>query len=156
MATEIEHKYIVIDNSYRELVSQSINIFQGYLSKDKERTVRIRIANDKAFITIKGKTMGDTRAEFEYPIPVDDALTMLKELCVQPIIEKTRHIVLYNGNTWEIDEFKGTLAGLTLAEIEIPSSQYKYDIPPFVGKNVTNDARYYNSNLLDQKLQIIS
>lgn len=156
MATEIEHKYIVIDNSYREFVSQSINIFQGYLSKDKERTVRIRIANDKAFITIKGKTMGDTRAEFEYPIPVDDALTMLKELCVQPIIEKTRHIVLYNGNTWEIDEFKGTLAGLTLAEIEIPSSQYKYDIPPFVGKNVTNDARYYNSNLLDQKLQIIS
>ncbi len=156
MATEIEHKYIVIDNSYREFVSQSINIFQGYLSKDKERTVRIRIANDKAFITIKGITMGDTRAEFEYPIPVDDALTMLKELCVQPIIEKTRHIALYNGNTWEIDEFKGTLAGLTLAEIEIPSSQYKYDIPPFVGKNVTNDARYYNSNLLDQKLQIIS
>ena len=75
---------------------------------------------------------------------------MLDNLCIQPIIRKTRHIVPYNGNTWEIDEFKGTLEGLTLAEIEIPSSEHKYDIPPFIGKNVTNDSRYYNSNLIDK------
>ena len=150
MATEIEHKYLVTDNSYKELASTYINIFQGYLSKDKERTVRIRVANDKAFITIKGKNNGDSRTEYEYPIPVSEAMCMLKELCIQPIIEKTRYIVVFNGNTWEIDEFKGALNGLTLAEIELPSSEYKYDIPPFIGKNVTNDVRYYNSNLIDK------
>lgn len=150
MATEIEHKYLVIDNSYKEIASSHIDICQGYLSTDKARTVRIRIAGNKAFITIKGKTIGDTRPEYEYPIPLADATLMLDNLCHQPIIRKTRHIVPFNGNTWEIDEFKGALEGLTLAEIEIPSSEYKYDIPPFIGKNVTNDARYYNSNLIDK------
>lgn len=150
MATEIEHKYLVIDDSYKEIASSHIDICQGYLSTDKARTVRIRLAGDKAFITIKGKNIGDTRPEYEYHIPVADATLMLNNLCIQPIIRKTRHIVPYNGNTWEIDEFKGTLEGLTLAEIEIPSSEHKYDIPPFIGKNVTNDSRYYNSNLIDK------
>ena len=150
MPKEIEHKYLVINNSFKEYATKSIAIYQGYLSKDKERTVRVRTANDLAFITVKGKNIGDTRLEFEYPIPFDEASTLLKQLCITPIIEKTRYIVEYNGNTWEIDEFKGALEGLILAEIEIPSSEYKYDIPPFIGKNVTNDIRYYNSNLIDK------
>ena len=150
MPKEIEHKYLVINNSFKEYATKSIAIYQGYLSKDKERTVRVRTANDLAFITVKGKNIGDTRLEFEYPIPFDEASTLLKQLCITPIIEKTRYIVEYNGNTWEVDEFKGALEGLTLAEIEIPSSEYKYDIPPFIGKNVTNDSRYYNSNLIDK------
>ncbi|MBQ4917834.1 MAG: CYTH domain-containing protein [Muribaculaceae bacterium] len=150
MPKEIEHKYLVINNSFKEYATKSIAIYQGYLSKDKERTVRVRTANDLAFITVKGKNIGDTRLEFEYPIPFDEASTLLKQLCITPIIEKTRYIVEYNGNTWEIDEFKGALEGLILAEIEIPSSEYKYDIPPFIGKNVTNDVRYYNSNLIDK------
>ena len=150
MPKEIEHKYLVINNSFKEYATKSIAIYQGYLSKDKERTVRVRTANDLAFITVKGKNIGDTRLEFEYPIPFDEASTLLKQLCITPIIEKTRYIVEYNGKTWEIDEFKGALEGLILAEIEIPSSEYKYDIPPFIGKNVTNDVRYYNSNLIDK------
>ena len=150
MPKDIEHKYLVINNSFKEYATKSIAIYQGYLSKDKERTVRVRTANDLAFITVKGKNIGDTRLEFEYPIPFDEASTLLKQLCITPIIEKTRYIVEYNGNTWEIDEFKGALEGLILAEIEIPSSEYKYDIPPFIGKNVTNDVRYYNSNLIDK------
>ena len=150
MPKEIEHKYLVINNSFKEYATKSIAIYQGYLSKDKERTVRVRTANDLAFITVKGKNIGDTRLEFEYPIPFDEASTLLKQLCITPIIEKTRYIVEYNGNTWEIDEFKGALEGLILAEIEIPSSEYKYDIHPFIGKNVTNDVRYYNSNLIDK------
>lgn len=149
MPIEIEHKYIVANNSYKELVTKSIHICQGYLSKDKERTVRIRIADNNAYITIKGRNQGDTRVEYEYPIPHKDAENLL-QLCVQPILEKYRHIVEYAGNKWEIDEFKGALSGLVLAEIELPSSDYKYDIPPFVGKNVTNDIRYYNSNLIDK------
>lgn len=150
MATEIEHKYLVINDEYKTLATKQIHICQGYLSKDKERTVRIRLANDKAFLTIKGKNTGDTRAEYEYFIPANEAKEILQHLCLTPIIEKTRHIVEHNGNTWEIDEFHGALDGLTLAEIELPSSEYKYDIPPFIGKNVTNDARYYNSNLIDK------
>lgn len=150
MAVEIEHKYIVTNDSYKDLATRAIHICQGYLSKDKERTVRIRIADNKAFLTIKGKNNGDTRAEFEYPIPLNEAQILLQSLCIQPILEKYRHIVEYNGNTWEIDEFKGALDGLILAEIEIPYSEYKYDIPPFAGKNVTNDVRYYNSNLIDR------
>lgn len=150
MPIEIEHKYLVLDSSYKEYTTHKIHIYQGYLSKDKERTVRIRIADDKAFITIKGKNIGDSRAEFEYPIPLNEAQSMLTNFCIQPILEKYRHIVEYKGNTWEIDEFKGDLEGLVLAEIEIPYSEYKYDIPPFTGKNVTNDVRYYNSNLIEQ------
>lgn len=111
--------------------------------------MRIRVSDNDAFITIKGKNHGDKRLEFEYSIPYDDAKHLL-DLCIKPIIEKFRHIVEYNGNIWEIDEFKGALDGLILAEIEIPSSEYKYDIPPFIGKNVTNDSRYYNSNLVDK------
>lgn len=150
MAIEIEHKYLVTNDSFKDFATTSTYICQGYLSKDKERTVRVRIADDTAYITIKGKNSGDTRLEYEYSIPLNDARQILDTLCVKPIIEKIRHLVEYKGNTWEIDEFKGVLDGLVLAEIELPSSEYKYDIPPFIGKNVTNDSRYYNSNLIDK------
>lgn len=150
MAIEIEHKYLVINDTYKTNIIKSLHICQGYLSRDKERTVRIRISNDEAFITVKGKNLGDTRTEFEYAIPLDDARELLKNICIRPILEKYRHIVKYNGEIWEIDEFQGKLQGLVLAEIEIPYCQYKYDIPSFIGKNVTNDSRYYNSNLLDK------
>ena len=151
MSVEIEHKYLVKDLSFKRFVTKSIHICQGYLSKDKERTVRIRIAGDQAFITIKGKTKGDTRAEYEYPIPVNEAKTMLDTLCIPPIIEKYRYIVPFEGDTWEIDEFCGSLSGLILAEIEIPSSDYQYKCPPFIGVNVTGNPKYYNSNLTNIK-----
>jgi adenylate cyclase len=132
------------------LVSDRLHIIQGYISRDKNHTVRVRIVNDRAVITLKGANKGDTRAEFEYPVPVADAEEMLANLCEPPVIEKYRNIVIFSGNRWEIDEFQGALKGLVMAEIEIPSSDYQYAIPPFIGKNVTNDARYYNSNLIDK------
>jgi adenylate cyclase len=150
MSKEIEHKYLLIDDSYKSLVSDRLHIIQGYISRDKNHTVRVRIVNDRAVITLKGANKGDTRAEFEYPVPVADAEEMLANLCEPPVIEKYRNIVIFSGNRWEIDEFQGALKGLVMAEIEIPSSDYQYAIPPFIGKNVTNDARYYNSNLIDK------
>jgi adenylate cyclase len=150
MSKEIEHKYLLIDDSYKSLVSDRLHIIQGYISRDKNHTVRVRIVNDRAVITLKGANKGDTRAEFEYPVPVADAEEMLANLCEPPVIEKYRNIVIFSGNRWEIDEFQGVLKGLVMAEIEIPSSDYQYAIPPFIGKNVTNDARYYNSNLIDK------
>lgn len=150
MGKEIEHKYLVTDDSFKKMSIEQHHISQGYLSRDKERTVRIRIIDNEARLTIKGKNNGDTRSEYEYSIPVCDADEMLNDLCVQPVIIKTRHIINYNGNKWEVDEFGGKLQGLILAEIEIPYSEYKYDIPPFIGKNVTMDSRYYNSNLKDK------
>jgi len=150
MSKEIEHKYLLIDDSYKSLVSDRLHIIQGYISRDKNHTVRVRIVNDRAVITLKGVNKGDTRAEFEYPVSVADAEEMLANLCEPPVIEKYRNIVIFSGNRWEIDEFQGALKGLVMAEIEIPSSDYQYAIPPFIGKNVTNDARYYNSNLIDK------
>ena len=150
MPLEIEHKYLVTNNNFKEYAISHKHILQGYLSRDKERTIRIRISDNSAFITIKGRNLGDTRMEYEYPIPLEEAKSILNTLCIKPIIEKYRYIVNYAGNSWEIDEFKGALQGLVIAEIEIPSSEYNYDIPPFIGKNVTNDPRYYNSNLIDK------
>ncbi len=146
MALEIEHKYLVINDGYRNLATKSLNITQGYLSRDKACTIRVRITDDNAFITIKGENSGDTRAEFEYALPIDDARCMLA-LCQHGFISKTRYLVHYKGNLWEVDEFHGKLEGMVIAEIEIPESGYKYDTPPFVGEDVTDNPYYYNSNL---------
>ena len=102
MGKEIEHKYLVNDNSFISLASSCYTIKQGYICREKERTVRIRIKDEKAFITIKGITHGDTRDEYEYPIPLNDANMLLNTLCIKPIIEKKRYIVNYNDNKWEI------------------------------------------------------
>lgn len=147
MALEIEHKYIVVNDEYKKIADKSIHIIQGYLSDDKQRTVRVRTFGDKAFLTIKGQNIGAVRTEYEYEIPYADALAMLDTLCKKPVIDKIRHIVYYEGDKWEVDEFAGQLSGLTLAEIELLNENHSYAKPPFVGKNVTNDPRYYNSAL---------
>ncbi len=146
MATEIEHKYLVKDNSYKSLAVERHAISQGYLSRDPGRIVRVRIIDDHAVITIKGKGHGASRPEFEYDIPLDDA-RQLMTLCLPPVLSKTRHIVVHEGNRWEVDEFGGDLQGLTTAELEIPSEDYAFTLPPFVGKDVTGDPRYCNSQL---------
>lgn len=148
MGKEIEHKYLVKDNSFMNYAWGHSVIKQGYICREKEHTVRVRLCDKAAFLTIKGKNNGDTRAEFEYPIPYDDAQTILDTLCIRPVIDKIRYFVDYHGNRWEIDVFKGQLDGLIVAEIEIPTSDHPYDIPPFIGRNVTGDPRYYNSNLV--------
>jgi adenylate cyclase len=122
---------------------------QGYLSRDKERTVRVRIAGDKAFLTIKGISRGASRAEFEYEIPVADAGELLK-LSDGPVIQKTRYIVVHDGSKWEVDEFHGDNAGLVVAEIELTSEEQPFTRPPWLGNEVTHDSRYFNSSLATQ------
>lgn len=146
MALEIEKKYLVVNEGYKSMARDIIEIKQGYLSRVPERTVRVRLWNNRGFITVKGKNSGAVRKEFEFEIPYSDALEML-ELADGSVIEKTRYIVPYNGDTWEIDEFHGRREGLKLAEIEIPATDYKFDLPPFIGEDVTGNPEYYNSNL---------
>lgn len=146
MATEIEHKYLVTSDEFKQQACSCSEITQGFLSRDPERTVRVRIRDDKGYITIKGKGTGAAHPEFEYEIPLDDARQMLP-LCQPPIIEKTRHIVIHKGNRWEVDEFHGQLQGIVLAELEVPNEDYTFPLPPFVGQEVTGDRRYYNSQL---------
>jgi adenylate cyclase len=144
MGTEIERKFLVQGTDWRH--ATSVPFSQGYLNRDKERTVRVRIAGDKAFLTIKGVTQGATRAEFEYEIPVADAEHLLK-LSDGPIVQKNRYVVVYEGSRWEVDEFLGDNAGLVVAEIELSSEDQQFSRPPWLGREVTHDSRYFNSNL---------
>lgn len=147
MATEIEHKYLVNLDIWKSIIPKiSFEIRQAYLQTDPEKTIRIRTKGKHGFITIKGKNVGASRLEFEYEIPIADANELINKFCSN-LIEKTRHIVTHEGNDWEVDEFKGLNDGLIVAEIELTDESEKYSIPNWVGKNVTDDLRYANSNL---------
>lgn len=145
MGLEIERKFLVKSTDYRKLASSAKVIKQGYLSTDPKATVRVRIADTSAFITVKGLTTGATRGEWEYAIPLDDAEKMLR-LCTS-VLCKTRYLVPEPPYVWEVDEFGGKLSGLVVAEIELPSEQATFTIPAFIGREVTGDPRYYNSSL---------
>lgn len=147
MGIEIERKFLVKNFSYRDKAERFIEIKQGYLCREPERIVRVRTCDSKGFITIKGKTVGATRLEFEHEIPLFDAELML-QLCIPPILSKTRYIIIGVDNLiWEIDEFHGHREGLTIAEVELKREDQPVSIPEFVGKEVTGDPQYYNSNL---------
>ncbi len=146
MAREIERKFLVNGFSWR--TPAGIRIRQGYLSTDKERTVRVRTVGGRAFLTIKGSPVGLARPEFEYAIPVHDAVTLLDQLCPRPLIEKTRHRVVFQGHTWEVDEFSGANNGLVLAEIELADEDEAFARPEWLGEEVTHDPRYYNAALV--------
>ncbi len=147
MAKEIERKFLVKGESWRGLDSGK-RYRQGYLSTSKERTVRVRTAGDKGFITVKGINTGATRAEYEYEIPFPDAVEMLDQLCERPLIEKTRYRISFGGLTWEVDEFEGANKGLITAEVELKDENQAVSIPDWIGQEVTNDPRYYNANLV--------
>ena len=147
MVKEIERKYLVIDDSYRDMAIRRVGIMQGYLSTRKEATVRVRLCGDCGYITVKGPNSGAVRDEWEYAVPADDAREMLTRLATGIVVDKTRHIVEFDGLTWEIDEFHGALSGLVVAEVELPSEDTAVALPRFVGQEVTGDPRYYNSNL---------
>ena len=146
MGQEIERKFLVDGEGWR--TSQAMLYRQGYLNTAKERTVRIRLAGAKAFLTVKGVTQGATRDEFEYEIPVGDAEEMLDNLCERPLIEKRRYCVEHAGFTWEVDEFLGENEGLVVAEIELENESQSFKRPPWVGVEVTEDPRYFNANLV--------
>jgi len=144
MAIEIERKFLVEGNDWRNKPGTLFR--QGYLNRDKERTVRVRIAGEQAYLTIKGISIGASRAEFEYEIPVTDAEQLLL-LCDGPLIEKTRYLVPHAGMVWEVDEFHGANHGLVVAEIELQSEDQQFDKPSWAGQEVTDDKRYFNSSL---------
>lgn len=146
MGLEIEHKYLVTGDGYRSMAVSADNISQGYLCRDPERTVRVRIRGNRGYLTVKGCNHGAVRLEFEYEIPVGDARQMLK-LCQPPVLEKTRYTVPFKGHDWEVDCFHGIHEGLVTAEIELSSPDEPYCLPPFAGENITGNPRYYNSNL---------
>ena len=146
MGKEIERKYLVKGTAWKEL-GEGIFFRQGYLNSQKERVVRARTMGPKAALTIKGISIGATRLEFEYDIPLEDGKQLL-ELCEQPIIEKTRYKIALGGLVWEVDEFHGVNEGLVVAECELVSEDQVIDKPDWVGDEVTSDPRYYNSNLI--------
>jgi len=146
MGTEIERKYLVEGDAWRAL-ARGTRYRQGYLSRDRDRTVRIRSTGDKAHITIKGPTVGARRLEFEYEIPVGDGEAMLDALAERPLIEKNRYRIPHGAVTIEVDEFLGENAGLVVAEVELQREDQAFDKPAWLGREVTDDARYYNANL---------
>ncbi len=146
MGIEIERKFLLVGEAWKKL-APGIRYRQGYLSTTKESTVRVRTIEDTGYLTVKGESKGATRSEFEYEIPVEDANAMLDQLCAKPLIEKNRYKIEYEGFTWEVDEFFGENQGLVVAEVELESEDQVYAKPEWVGTEVTEDQRYFNSNL---------
>lgn len=147
MATEVERKFLVTGDEWRDQVAHSVAIRQAYLSFTAAMAIRIRIVDDaKAFLTIKSAEPGIARSEFEYPVPLEDARGLI-ELRTGQVIEKRRHLVRFRGAQWEIDVFEGAHAGLVIAEIELADENAAFEHPPWLGKEVTGEARYYNVNL---------
>jgi len=147
MAIEIEHKFLLANNDWRQYITRSVKYRQGYLSSQANTSIRIRISDEHAWLNIKSATIGAHRHEYEYEIPLSDASEIIDNLCRKPLIEKTRNIVIDSGNTWEIDEFDGANKGLCVAEIELSEMGKTFVKPHWLGKEVTHDLRYYNNNL---------
>jgi CYTH domain-containing protein len=147
MGEEIERKYLVVGSAWQAL-AKPVQLRQGYLSVDPERIVRVRVADDQAWVTIKGRSHGARRAEYEFPVPKKDATEMLDRLCLQPLLEKRRSRIPHAGLVWEVDEFLGENAGLIIAEVELTAENQPIALPEWIGIEVTGDPRYYNSNLL--------
>ncbi|HCP40611.1 MAG TPA: adenylate cyclase [Cryomorphaceae bacterium] len=146
MALEIERKFLLKNESWRTQVSQSHSLKQGYLASSPLPTVRIRTSDDSAYLTIKGNAVGISRVEFEYEVPMEEALELLK-LSVHTPIEKTRNIVQAEGHFWQIDVFEGANRGLVLAEVELRSEDEQVVLPSWIGAEVSEDPRYFNSHL---------
>lgn len=147
MGTEIERKFLVHGDAWKSL-GAGTRMRQGYLSTDPERVVRVRVEGDVATLTIKGRSVGATRGEWEYAIPLAEAEELLTMLCLRPLVEKIRYRVEYEGMLWEVDQFLDDNDGLVVAEIELTTEDQVFVKPQWVGDEVTDDARYYNANLL--------
>ncbi len=148
MATEIERKFLVRDDSWRAQAAAGVHMRQGYLSSAPTCSIRVRVAGEEAFLNIKSATLDVTRAEYDYSIPRADAEEILDTLCPGSIIEKTRYLLEHGRHTWEIDEFEGDNAGLVVAEIELRDKDEPFDYPRWLGREVSDDPRYYNACLV--------
>lgn len=150
MAQEIERKFLVEDDSYKQMASSSARIVQGYICRLQGKTVRVRLRGDKAFLTIKGPSFdgGVSRYEWEHEIPGKEALELMT-LCEKGGIDKVRYLVPWGKHVFEVDEFFGANEGLVIAEVELNAVDETFERPPFIGKEVTGDRRYYNSCLTE-------
>ena len=148
MSQEIERKFLVEDDSYKQMASSSSRIVQGYICRTSGRTVRVRIRGEKGYLTIKGPSPdgGISRYEWEHEIPVDEARELM-HLCQEGHIDKVRYLVPYEGHVFEVDEFFAENEGLVMAEVELEAVDEAFERPPFLGKEVTGDRRYYNASL---------
>jgi adenylate cyclase len=144
MAQEIERKFLVLGDAWRDQVLRQTRMRQGYLNESPMSSVRVRVEDDKAFLNIKSATLGVFRKEYEYPMPVDEANEILNDLAHKPLIEKTRHFVKYAGHVWEVDVFEGDNRGLIVAEVELDHEDEAVELPPWIGEEVSADPRYYN------------
>lgn len=149
MPVEIERKFLVASESWRAHASCATPIRQGYLHADARKAVRVRLKGQQGVLTIKGSAdaTGIARAEFEYIIPAQDAQQLLDTLCVPGKIEKVRHLVEHAGKQWEVDVFEGENAGLVVAELELSAVEEDFERPPWLGQEVSHDARYLNAQL---------
>lgn len=147
MAVEIERKFLV-DETLLPQLTNGYTIKQGYIQTAGLNTVRVRVRDDKAFLTLKSSSKGVTRLEFEYAIPLEDAEEMLENLCQKPFIDKKRYLIEHEGHTWELDIFEGDNKGLIVAEVELESEDEPFVLPEWVKEEVTTDKRYANSNLI--------
>lgn len=150
MPTEIERKFLPRDDSWRESVDRHERIIQGYLANTGKSSIRVRMTEAGADINIKSMTLGIARAEYEYPVPLDEAEIILETLCMRPLIRKTRYFIKAGRHTWEIDVFEGENAGLVIAEIELEASDEAFDPPAWLGREISDDPRYYNMSLVDK------
>lgn len=146
MATEIERKFLLADDSWNHGNPVGVRMAQGYLSRETGRTVRVRVAGEQAWLTIKGAAEGIVRAEFEYEIPVEEGKALL-EICEKPVIDKTRYCISYGQHVWEVDVFHAENTGLTVAEVELQDASECPEMPPWIGEEVSDDRRYANSSL---------
>lgn len=147
MGLEVERKFLVVGNGWRAGVTHSARIVQGYLAQAGGTVVRVRVKGERAYLTIKGTSRGIARSEFEYEIPVDDALEMLGEMAQGPVIDKVRHLVPVGDHVWEVDVFSGDNAPLVMAEVELGHQDEAFVRPDWAGQDVSDDPRYYNVNL---------
>ena len=148
MPLEIERKFLVLDDSYKNLATSSSHIKHGYIYSGKGKTIRVRIRDERGYLTIKGPSdkAGLCRYEWEKEVDLHDAEELMR-LCEPGIIDKTRYIIPSGKHTFEVDEFFGENQGLVMAEVELVSEEEPFEKPPFIGKEVTGDRRYYNSHL---------
>lgn len=151
MAEEIERKFLVVAEDWRA-AGRKARMRQGYLCNSPTRSVRVRLAGERAWIGVKAELDGIRRLEFEYPVPVPDAEVMLDRLCADSQIDKTRHYLEHAGHTWEIDEFHGANQGLVVAEVELESADQAVELPPWVGREVSTEVRFYNAALVEHPI----
>jgi len=147
---EIERKFRLANDSWRDQVLRKTLLRQGYIANTQRASVRVRLAGASGWLSVKAMTRGLSRAEYEAAIPALEANEILDRLCEGPLIEKWRHIVVYQGSEWEIDEFLGENAGLLIAELELEAEDAVFARPPWLGVEVTHDERYYNFRLSEK------